>query len=113
MIDQETAVKMGARFLLDRIDSYQMMPLNEDGTIDWESYEPGCTNWNILREMVIDEAKIADEQLEEDEVWIVDLVGLWEWSEDDYVASAFHFQVYVPKNADPDCDNDFEFERYE
>lgn len=112
MIDRETAVKMASRFLLDKIGSYQMMPLNEDGTIDWESYEPGCTNWNLLGEMSISSAEIASEQDDEDDYWVVVVFGIWSWSEDDYMPTDFHFEVIIPKDADPAKDNDFDYERY-
>lgn len=110
-LDKDTVIKAASAFLLDEIDSYQIMPLDEMGNIDWQAYEPGSTPWNLLEEMTITSSDISSDQLEEDEDWQVLLSGTWTWSENNSEPEEFLFEVYVPKNTDLSRPFDYEYER--
>lgn len=110
-LNKDEILKAASHFLLETINSYQIMPLDEMGNIDWQAYEPGCTPWNLLGEMTITSSDISSDQLEEDEDWQVLLSGVWTWSKNDYEPEDFMFEVYVPKNADLSTSQEFECER--
>src|SRR6476619_1342830 len=81
-------------------ESYPLMPLTECGDIDFEAYEPGCTDWNILEEFTILRAEVAPIVQDDDVITAeVDNECLWSQSEGEKETCTYH--VYVELDTNP------------